>query len=393
MASTTIVRVGIIGCGEIAQVSLTQWGCQVCLDLINDVKVSHISTFTFLSDYFQVTYLCDISTDALEHCQRRVTGPSPKITKSPEELCSSPDVDAVLICNATAYHTEHAVLALKNDKSVLVEKPLTSSFQDIDKLQAAEKASKGRLMVGYMRRYAAGFLDAIAEIGGISQIQYARVRDIIGPNATFVAQSGTFPRRFDDYALEDTQALKDLDRKAVDDALSTYGVPVNDETRFMLGTIAGLGSHDLSAMREAIGMPKGVIAAVLQLPIWTATFDYGTFPVVYESGFNQVPVFDAHIEVYGENKIVRVNYNTPYVKGLPTTMTVREKTIGPRGEACYQERHVLTTYEDNYTVELKAWHEVIVNGQDIKTTVEDALEDVKILQMLMRAGFPSVTNS
>ncbi|KAL4734907.1 major facilitator superfamily domain-containing protein [Aspergillus similis] len=72
-------------------------------------------------------------------------------------------------------------------------------------------------------------------------------------------------------------------------------------------------------MREAIGMPQSVKSAVLKLPIWTATFDYGSFPVVYESGLNQVPVFDAHIEVYGTDKIVRVNYDTPLLphNGLP----------------------------------------------------------------------------
>ncbi|KAL2830037.1 hypothetical protein BDW59DRAFT_141651 [Aspergillus cavernicola] len=369
--ASRIVRVGVIGCGEIAQ-------------------VSHIPTLNFLSDYFQVTYLCDISIDALDHCRRKVAGPPPRTTKSAEELCSSSDVDAVLVCNASAYHTEHAILTLKNDKSVLVEKPLTSSYQDIDALQAAEKASKGRLMVGYMRRYAPSFLDAISEIGGASQVQYARVRDIVGPNATFVEQSGTFPKRFNDYAPEDSQALKEKDRKAADAALSLFRVPINNDTRLMLGALGGLGTHDLSAMREVIGMPKSVKSAMLQLPIWTATFDYGTFPVVYESGINQVPVFDAHIEVYGADKIVRINYDTPYIKGLPTTMTVREKVTGPRGEICYQERHVRATYEDSYTMEFKAWYKCIVNGQGPKTTIEDARQDVDLMQMLMRAGFGSV---
>ncbi|KAL3460374.1 hypothetical protein BJX64DRAFT_278563 [Aspergillus heterothallicus] len=368
--TSRIIRVGVIGCGEIAQ-------------------VAHIPTFNLLSDYFQITYLCDISTNALEHCRRKVAGPPPKITKSAEELCRSPEVDAVLVCNASVYHTEHAILALENDKSVLVEKPLTSSYEDIDNLQAAEKASKGRLMVGYMRRYAPAFLDAIAEIGGISQIQYVRVRDIIGPNATFVGQSGTFPKKFDDYTAEDSQALKDKDQKAADETLSTYGVPANDHTRRMLMALGGLGTHDLSAMREAIGMPKSVKAAVLTFPIWTATFDYGTYPVVYESGLNQVPLFDAHIEIYGAEKIVRINYDTPYVKGLPTTMTVREKTTGPRGEECYQERYVRTTYEDSYTVEFKAWYDSIINGQPTKTTIEDARNDVDIIRMLLRAGFQS----
>ncbi len=44
-----------------------------------------------------------------------------------------------------------------------------------------------------MRRFATAFLDAAEEVGGMERIQYARVRDIIGPNAIPVNQSGTFP--------------------------------------------------------------------------------------------------------------------------------------------------------------------------------------------------------
>ena len=45
--------------------------------------------------------------------------------------------------------------------------------------EAAEEQSQGRVFVGYMRRYAPGFLDAIAEVGGTGEILYAHVRDII----------------------------------------------------------------------------------------------------------------------------------------------------------------------------------------------------------------------
>jgi hypothetical protein len=74
---------------------------------------------------------------------------------------------------------------------------------------------------------------------------------------------------------------------------------------------------------------------------------------MHGSGFDNGAVFDTHIEVYTQTKIVRVNIDSPYVKGLPTAMTVREQTTGPRGEPCYQERTLRTTYEDAYTIELK----------------------------------------
>lgn len=364
--SSRIVRIGLIGCGEIAQ-------------------VAHIPALGFLSDFYRITYLCDISKAALEHCAKKIAGSPPKTTTITEELCSSSEVDAVVVCNATQFHHTHAILALKYNKHVFVEKPLALSYRDLDALQTAENKSERTLFVGYMRRYAPAFLQAIAEVGGLDKIQYVRVRDIIGSNAHFVGQSGTFPRRFGDLTEADSKAFKDQDDDINQQALLTeFGVPDNKHSRLMLGLLGGLGSHDLSAMREAIGMPQSVIGADLRWPIWTAMLKYDNFTVVYESGNNSVPLFDAHIEIYTEDKIVRVNYDSPYVKGLPTTITIKEKVSGTD---TYQERMLRPTYEDSYTIEFKEWYKCITEGKAVKTTIVDARQDLDIFKMLMQAHF------
>jgi hypothetical protein len=46
------------------------------------------------------------------------------------------------------------------------------------------------------------------------------------------------------------------------------GVPVSPESSLMWNLLGGLGSHDLSAMREALGMPTSVIGASLGFPFW-----------------------------------------------------------------------------------------------------------------------------
>ena len=343
----------------------------------------------FLSDYFLITYLCDVSSNALAHSATKVGNRRPQTTQNAEELCASPDVDVVIVCNATAFHPTHAILALQHDKYVLVEKPLALCYRDIDALEAAEKDSKGHIFVGYMRRYAPAFLDAIAEIGGLSsEIQYVRVRDIIGPNSAFVDQSGTFPKKFTDFRKEDSEEMTAKDHEMMEQALkSDYGVPVTAQTKQILALLGGLGSHDLSAMREVLGMPRAVLGASLQLPFWSAILQYDSFSVTYESGLNSVPIFDAHIEVYTAKKIVRVTFDSPYIKGLPTTMTVREATTGPRGESCYQERMVRTTYEDAYAIEFKEWYGCIISGRQPKTTIADARKDLDIFKMLMQSVF------
>ena len=157
-SARSILRVGLIGCGQVAQ-------------------VVHIPTLSFLSDYFRITYLCDISINALLHCQSRIAASSvPKITKDPVELCSSEDVDVVFVLSSDEYHAHQAVLALEHDKFVFVEKPLALNTRDLENIQEAEKRSRGKLMVGYMRRYATAFEDAVQEVGGLDKILYARVR-------------------------------------------------------------------------------------------------------------------------------------------------------------------------------------------------------------------------
>lgn len=246
-----IVGVGIIGCGEVAQ-------------------VVHIPTLSYMSSWFRITYLCDVSDQAMQHCAQRVpSSRAPKTTRDAAELCASPEVDVVLVINSDEYHAAHAVLALQNDKHVFVEKPLALTRRDIASVIAAERASKGKVMVGYMRRYATAFEDAIREIGGLDKILYARVRDILGPNAHFVSQSGTFPEKFSDFRPEDTQDKTARATEQVQTALEQeIGVPVSALSTRMWRVLGGLGSHDLSLMREALGVPEKVVGSSLSPPFW-----------------------------------------------------------------------------------------------------------------------------
>ena len=135
-------------------------------------------------------------------------------------------------------------------------------------------------------------------------------------------------------------------------------------------------------MREIIGMPKGVSGAVLAFPgVLGVLFHYDDFPVTYESGIIDVPQFDAHIEVYSAHKIVRVQWDSPYVRGLPVTMTVREKV----GEAGAQEKVVRKTYLDPYTAEFLDFYDCVIHGKTPKTSAADARNDIELYKMILGA--------
>lgn len=123
---------------------------------------------------------------------------------------------------------------------------------------------------------------------------------------------------------------------------------------------------------------------MLTLNLSSVLFQYPGFTVSYESGIDNIPRFDAHLEVYSANKVVRVQYDTPYVKGLPVTMHIAENADG-----VYKESTIRKSYEDPYTLEMKKLWKVVVEGDPVKTTAEDALKDTEMFGMIMRHRFGS----
>lgn len=117
----------------------------------------------------------------------------------------------------------------------------------------------------------------------------------------------------------------------------------------------------------------------------SALFQYLGFVVSYESGIDGVGRFDAIIEIFAEKKTVKICYDSPYAKGLPTILQIRETT--PEGS--YKESTTGKTYEDPYTLEMKELYSVVVEGKQIKTTAVDAREDLVIFGMILKAGVHS----
>ena len=74
-------------------------------------------------------------------------------------------------------------------------------------------------------------------------------------------------------------------------------------------------------MREALGgLPDSIAGVSLNEPFYSAIFNYhnkdgSPFAVRYESGIDNVPRYDAHLALYGQDETVSIQYDTPSVKG------------------------------------------------------------------------------
>jgi predicted dehydrogenase len=350
-----VLTVGVIGLGEVAQ-------------------VVHLPVLGSLPQLFQIESGCDLSPRLLREVgdrfgiARRYVGAA--------ELIGAGGIDAVLVLNSDEYHAESVVDALGHGLHVLVEKPMCLAPREAEAIIAARDRSGGTVMVGYMRRFAPAFLDAVELLPSLGRINFARVHDVIGRNRLIVDQTAYLTRP-DDLDQSVLEQRRERGRRLVADAIGD--VPAALASAYRL--LCGLGSHDLSAMRELLGPPAGVHAARQ----WrggdyiAALLDYGDYVVSYETGVDEQLRFDAHLEVYGDRASLRVQYDTPYVRHLPTTLVV-EESQGDAFTRTVRRPHL----KDPYTHELEYFHDMATTGGSPKTSPEDFVEDLNLFAELIR---------
>lgn len=130
MPSNAMVRVALIGCGNIG------------------VK-GHIPAYADSPDA-AITAVCD-SDEALATAASEATGA--KVYLDFDQLLADGDFDAVDICTPPWTHADLAVKAANAGKHILCEKPIATSLEDADRMIAAAKENGVNLMVGQTRRF------------------------------------------------------------------------------------------------------------------------------------------------------------------------------------------------------------------------------------------------
>ena len=351
----TKINVGLVGLGEIAQ-------------------IIHLPLLQAHSDKFEIAAICDISQELLTAMGERYHVPADHRYTDYHDLARQGDLGAVFVLNSDEYHTDSALAAIRQGKHVLIEKPMCLARQEAEAIIKARDGAGVKVMVGYMRRFAPAFVEAFEHVRGLEKINYARVRDIIGQNAQFVSQSSVVLRPND----LPREAIRDRAERASRSRGDLAGAVRLVRTYRLL---CGLSCHDLSAMRELLGLPRRVVAARQWAGSFlTALFEYDGFTVTYETGIDHNRRFDAHIQVYGETKEIRVQYNTPYIRHLPTLLFINET----RGEA-FEERVIRPTFTDPYTMELLHFYEVVTHNTQPKTSAEDFVHDLDLFAMIIKA--------
>ena len=130
---TRPLGIAIIGCGY--------WG------------MNYVRIFGELPDS-RVVAVCDQSADRLKEVARRF--PGVYLTTQIQDATSQPGVDAVIVCTEATTHYNVTSRLLSAGKHVLVEKPLTTTASDAEKLIELAESNSAILMVGHTFLFNAG---------------------------------------------------------------------------------------------------------------------------------------------------------------------------------------------------------------------------------------------
>ncbi|HEX3815000.1 MAG TPA: Gfo/Idh/MocA family oxidoreductase [Mycobacteriales bacterium] len=122
----------------------------------------------------EVVAVCDINADRATAVAER-WGAS-RSYSDPAELFADADIDAVSICTWNNTHAELAAAAVEAGKHVLVEKPMSRTYAEAQRLEDVVKAHDRILQVGFVRRHSQNsrVLKSFIDAGDLGEIYYAK---------------------------------------------------------------------------------------------------------------------------------------------------------------------------------------------------------------------------
>lgn len=341
------IKVGLIGLGEVAQL--------MHLPLLAD------------DQRFEIAAVTDVSRSLVDHVATRYGVPTRHA--SAEALIADPSLDAVFILTPDFLHAPLLEASIKAGKHVFIEKPAALTAAELKPLLALNERNEKIVFVGYMRRFAPAFLALKDRLPPREEIRHVRIRDLIRESQFFVDQTRNI------FKPSDVPADVIADGRAKTQALlkSVMGDARPDQLR-AYQVLTGLSSHSFSAMRELFGAPVKVAAARQHRGENVMVFfDYGSFTALYEAVIHDVARFDAGIEVLTLNQQFKINYDTPYIRNLPTRLEITTSDLHST-----KTEIVGPFYEDAFRIELGAFHHAVTTGEKPKTVLSDSLADLEL---------------
>jgi predicted dehydrogenase len=290
-------------------------------------------------------------------------------------------LDAVVIAAPDPFHPELAVAALEAGLHVMCEKPLALTPAGCDRIAAARDRAGRVVQVAYMKRYDPAVRRALELLPPrIEEVRLITVEVNDPDHEPFVAH---LPMTWPD---DLPRALRETARREAASQLEAAAGRPLDET----GARA-LANGFLSALVHDVAVLHGMLARLgTELPAAAdsgAIFDAGRgvqlgFPLpgggrasLTHLNLPGVPDYSERITVYAADRIVELVFPSPYLRHLPTRLTLR----APAAAGGLETREYRASYEEAFREELRAFHAAATGAGPVRTPIEQARRDIELL--------------
>lgn len=354
--SAVPIKVGVIGCGEIAQ-------------------VMHLPVLHEL-DAFEIAGLCDLSAQTVRYLGRRYG--VELLTTDYRELVASEALDAVVVC--TYDHAPVVAEAIAAGMHVLVEKPLAFTPQEGRALQAAAEAAGVVALIGYMKLFDPALARAAARLQSMSGVRAVTCHDFAGS----FARHGRLYTQFrgNDVPPGVFAAAKQ------DVAARIAGMLGADHAGYgeLYTLLLMLGSHDLAVLRALFGTPERVafarargdeqLLAVIEYP--------GDVPCVLEIGVGtSYEWWDEWVSIHGGAEMLRIEFPNPYVRYASTVLHMREGV-----DDSASDRRIVVSNENPFRLEWEHFAECIRGRAEPRASLAGGVADLELAFEIVTAMAP-----
>ena len=355
MSAENPVRFAYVGCGFVGQ-------------------SVHIPNFASLPDC-DFRAIAEPRGDLGQSVARRYN--IPKVYTSHLEICADDSIEAVGVSAPYTIQARVAEDLLAAGKHVFMEKPMAVSVARAEEMVAASQRGKGRLMVGYMKRYDRGnvrlkeLLDAWRASGEVGDLIYARNHGFGGadwtygrdPNVPFETSDTAAPPAPD----ECPEWIPAGKRDAYLGYLQQWTHNVN-LLRYFLGDDGG------KTLVKSVQLDDDGMTGIVVLEI------NGTRAVV-ESGYTHAHGWEEHTQIYFRHGWLKTGAPALLQKENPASVEIYRAA---KDDKLAQLTREFAAPSWAFREEARHFLSCVRSGEPFRSSAEDTLNDVRIFEEIYR---------
>jgi len=356
------LRVGVIGCGTVAQI---MW----------------LPNLRELDDHFVVTAISDLSPGLMQSVGDYF-GIAGRYLDYRDLVAQ--DLDVVIVLTAGS-HAPAAIAAMEAGKHVIVEKPMCFTLREADAMIATAARTGKQMMVSYMKRYDPGYRYGRAAVQAMDDLRYVQI-NVLHPDPDLYYAHHRI-KRFRDVPAETLAALQAEDDRLTVEAIGDVTPLLRQLYRdVVLGSLC----HDTNALRGILGTPKQALLTTIWPdetihPTITTVLAYDNGPrvVLTWSYLSALRDYFEELAFIGASGRVRIQFPSPWLKHFPTPVEVQ----GMENGAEWRKR-VNVSYAEAFKEEALHFHHCVTTGEQPLTDGRDGRADIALLQQIVGAAHP-----